>query len=321
VDPEVSDAISDLTRHGILTRDQAFRVSRPASGQLLSVRAELRTLLYGGVLLTTAGVAILVGQNLDRIGPLAIVVGLAIAWLVCLAFVVRRGPGFVWTEAPSSDLAFDYILLLGILLFGSWLAYIEVKFVALGPAWPWHLLIVSLVTGALAVRYDSRTAFSLALTSFAAWRGVSLTVLQRGILPWGDANLSLRVNAIGCGVLFVVAGWLLLRARRKAHFEPVAAHLGWLLVLLALVAGLGEPASRAWAAVLVLTGGGLAGLAFFAHRFALFAFGVLGTYVGITALFLELRPAGTVAAMWFMLTASMMLVGLVLAHLRMRRGE
>jgi hypothetical protein len=208
-----------------------------------------------------------------------------------------------------------------VLLFASWLAYVEVRFAALGPAWPWHLLIVSLASGLLAFRYDSRTAFSLALTSFAAWRGVSLAVLERGALTWVDTSLSLRVNALGSGAVMILAGALLLRARRKAHFEPVAAHLGWLLVLLGLTAGLGEPASRAWATALVLIGGGLAGFAFVAHRFALFAFGVLGTYVGLTALFFELRPQGEVVAVWFMFTATLVLVGLVLAHLRMRSAQ
>jgi hypothetical protein len=41
----------------------------------------------------------------------------------------------------------------------------------LGPYWPWHLLVVASAYAALAFRFDSKTLFSLALTSFAAWRG------------------------------------------------------------------------------------------------------------------------------------------------------
>ena len=44
----------------------------PASDELVSVRWELRTLLYLGVLLVTAGVGLLVKENFDRIGPVAV---------------------------------------------------------------------------------------------------------------------------------------------------------------------------------------------------------------------------------------------------------
>jgi hypothetical protein len=60
------------------------------------------------------------------------------------------------------------MLLLGVLLASADLAYIEVKFTPLGDAWPWHLLIVAVLSGLLAFRCDSRVVFSFALTTFAA---------------------------------------------------------------------------------------------------------------------------------------------------------
>jgi hypothetical protein len=319
MDPDVARAVDRLAAAGVLTTDQAGILGRVARGELVSVRTELRTLLYGGVLATTAGVGLLVAQNLDRIGPVALAVALGLSWLLCLLWVMRHAKPFSWAEAAPTHLAFDYVLLLGVLLFGAWLAYLELHFTPLGDAWTWHLLIVCFVTGALALRYDSRTLFSLSLTSFAAWRGVSLAALERGFLPWASVALELRTNALGCGILFVLLGLGLVRGARKAHFEPVAVHLGWLLVLLALVSGLSEANRPVWAMVLLLVGGGLGALAFWQGRFVLFVFGVFGAYIGLSVLFFELHPDDYGAVLWFLVTAGAVLLGLLLAHQRLSR--
>jgi hypothetical protein len=159
-----------------------------------------RVLLWVGVLLTTAGVGLLVRQHIDRVGPLAIAITIGAAAAACL--------GWAWRRAPTSSFAFDSVLLLGALLAASDLAFIEVKFTALGPHWPWHLLIVAAAYAGLAFRFDSKTLFSLSLTSFAAWRGVSIAGVAT---PWGTVSEDdrLLVEALVCGVLFLAIGKLL----------------------------------------------------------------------------------------------------------------
>ena len=70
--PDVAAAVGRLERAGVLSAGQAARLGRVARGELVSVRAELRLLHYAGVLVLMAGVGLLVQQNLDRIGPVAI---------------------------------------------------------------------------------------------------------------------------------------------------------------------------------------------------------------------------------------------------------
>jgi hypothetical protein len=323
MDPDVAGAVSRLGRDGVLTADQAALLGRVARGELVSVRPELRLLLYGGVLATMAGVGVLVQENLDRIGPLAVALALWTAALAALAWVLRHAPPFSWGPSPSPHLAFDYVLLLGVLLTGAALAYVEVKFTPLGAAWTHHLLLMSLFAGALAVRCDSRVLLGVALTTFAAWRGVAVSPLERAFWRGGQEDAALRATAIVTGLLFVGLGYVLARAGRKPHFEPVAMHLGWLMVLGALLTGIveGGGAGIAFRCALLAVGAGLSAAAFWSGRFPLFGMGLVAAYVSLSALVLERVDDVLVAYFWFASTGIAVLVGLLVAHRAMRRRE
>jgi hypothetical protein len=317
MDPDVAQAIPELVEAGVLPTAQAPRLLRVARGELLSVHAELRALLSLGVLLVTGGVGVLVAENLDRIGPVAIACALGLAAVAALTWVARTAPPFTWDEVKAPHLALDSILLLGILLAGADLAYVEVQFTPLGARWPWHLLIVALLAGVAAFRFYSRPAFSLALSTFAAWRGVSASHL--GAAFGADAT-AVRWNAIACGVLFAGLGLVLVRARRKPHFEPVAVHLGWLLILGALASGMVESAGLAWAAALLLVGAGLAAGAYRTRRFPLFAFGVVAAYTGLSRIALDTLDAEILGCFWFSATSILVLAGLIVAQRRLKEA-
>jgi hypothetical protein len=316
--PDVAQAIPELVESGILPPERAPLLLRVARGELLSVHGELRALLSVGVLLIMGGVGLLVEQNLDRIGPPVIAAALGLAALAALVWVVRKAAPFSWGEVESPNLAFDYILLLGVLLAAADLAYIEVKLSPLGAHWPWHLLIVALLTGLAAFRFDSRVVFSLALSTFAAWRGVA--VGHFGSILWAETAEAVRWNAIGCGALFAVLGVVLVRTRRKAHFAPAAVHLGWLLLLAGIGSGIVESGGEglAWAAVLLLVGAGLAVGAFRLRRFPLFAFGLLAGYVALSRLVVVGLDLEVLGCFWFSGTSLLLIVGLLLAQRRMK---
>ena len=164
-----------LRARGTLTDAQAAFFGRIARGELVSVRIELQVALWAGVTMVAAGAGVLVKENLAHLGPVTIGAGIALAAALCLWYVARAAPAFSWGAVASPTLAFDYVLLLGVLLIGTDLAYLETQFKILGPNWPWHLLLLSLIQLAFAFRYDSRAVLSLALASFAAWRGVALS--------------------------------------------------------------------------------------------------------------------------------------------------
>ncbi|HEV8581819.1 MAG TPA: DUF2157 domain-containing protein [Thermoanaerobaculia bacterium] len=318
MNPDVANAIPQLVESGILPPEKAPRLLRVARRELVSVHGELRALLYFGVLLITAGVGVLVQQNLDRIGPAAIAAGIGLAAVAALLWVARVSPPFSWREVPSPNLAFDYILLLGVLLAAADLAYIEVRFTPLGANWTWHLLIVAVLTGLAAFRFDSRLVFSLALSTFAAWRGISVARFGTDFL-WERTGNTVRWNAIACGVLFVGLGFALKKSDRKAHFEPVAVHLGWLLILVGLATGWGE--SRLWVfytLAVLLCGAALAAAAYHFRRFPLFAFGVIAGYAALSRLVAEAIQELIFGCLWFFVTAALLIFSLIAAQRRMK---
>ncbi|HWN05251.1 MAG TPA: hypothetical protein VNQ72_19735, partial [Candidatus Dormibacteraeota bacterium] len=109
MNPDVVRAIASLRAGGVLSTGQAAFFDRVARRGLVSVRFEIRTLLYVGVLLLTSGVGVLVALHQEEIGPLAIAVGIALAAAGSLIWVVRRAAPFSWGEVPSPNVAFDYV--------------------------------------------------------------------------------------------------------------------------------------------------------------------------------------------------------------------
>jgi hypothetical protein len=285
VNPDVVRAISRLQADNVLSAGQAALFDRVARRGLVSVRFEIRAFLYAGVLLLTSGVGVLVAEHRQEIGPLAIATGITLVSAACLLWVARRAAPFSWAEVPSPNVAFDYVLLLGLLLFASDLAYVEAQFTVLGPRWPHHLLLVGVMYLLVAYRWDSRTALGLSLATLAAWGGLSVS-LPAALRPAVAGDL--RANAIVLGTLYVGAAALSGRLARKAHFEEIFGNAGLLLLLGGLLSGvLHDPAWSTWLVALLAVAGGVMAVAFHLGRSLYFAVALVAAYVALVRLLFE----------------------------------
>jgi hypothetical protein len=319
MNPDVVTAIARLRAESVLSIQQAELFDRVARRNLVSVRLEIRVLLYVGVLLLTSGVGLLVVEHHREIGPWAIAGSIGLAAAACLLWVIRQAPPFSWDEVQSANVAFDYVLLLGLLLFASDLAYAEAQFTLLGPNWTHHLLVVAAVYLLAAYRWDSRTVLGLALTTLAAWRGVSVSLIS-GSLGAADAG-ELRSSALALGALYLATAALSVRLERKPHFEEVFGNAGLLLILGALVSGaLDSPSGWAvWLVALLAVTSLVMWASFRLGRSLYFAEGVLAAYVGLLRLlFAPFRLEAS--SIPFLLAALLGIGGLALifaAHRRM----
>jgi hypothetical protein len=273
-----------------------------ARGELVPIRAELKTLLYAGVLVAVAGVGKFVKDYHDRLGPVVIASAIGAAALACLIYAFRRSPDFSWGETVSPHLAADYVLVLGALLVASDLAYVERQFRVLGDRWPYHFLVVAVVYFLLAYRFDSRAVLSLAVSAFATWRGASVTMAFEGHEQSGFGVL--RANALATGVLFVAAGFLSVRSGRKPHFEKVYVAAGLLLLFGGILSGVLQSSSSPWLlweAVLGVVGAAVLAIAWRLRRSLDFAIAVAALWLGVLRLtgeVLKREPLYLAAAVW-----------------------
>ncbi len=320
MNPDVTAAVGRLHSDGLLGDFTANLFGRVARRELVSVRLEIRAALYLGVLLLTGGIGLFVKENHERIGPAAIAVAIGLGAAVCLVWAVRRSAPFAWGEATSAHAGFDYVLLLGALLVATDLAYLETQFALLGRDWPWHLLVVAVFYGLLAYRFDSKMLLSLALASFAAWRGIAVNI-ERTSLGSGDPA-RLRVEALAIGALFAVLGLLSVRAGRKAHFEDVYVNAGLLLALgglLSGVFGIRENGWGGWLLLLLLVSSAVAFAAFRTRRTLPFALAIVAAWLGLQRLVFESAGAAPAGALLVSaMTAAGALGGVIAAHRKMK---
>jgi hypothetical protein len=153
-----------------------------------------------------------------------------------------------------------------------------------------HLLVVASVYVVAAYRWDSRVVLSLGLSTLAAWRGVSVSVMARS-LGAGDAG-ELRVNAVVLGLLYVIAAVLSVRLDRKAHFEEIFGNAGLLLLFGGLVSGviLADLGWGTWLVALLVLAAAVMWISSHVGRPAYFAEAVLAAYVGLVRLLIAPFP-------------------------------
>lgn len=181
--------LGDASTNALIARDRR---------EVFSLHPELRILAWGGAMLLATAASLVLKNNLDRIGPLALALTMAIAAVACYAFV--------WWRRARATIVHDFVLLLGALLVSADVAFIESQFHLLGNAWHRHFLILAVVHGVTAYLYRSRAVLSLSIAAVAAWLGVRQT-------PYGEAT-DYAIRAFACALLLLT--W------RAAHvrFDP-----------------------------------------------------------------------------------------------------
>jgi hypothetical protein len=161
--------------------------------EVFSVHPEVRIAGWGGAVLLATAAGIVLKDHLDRIGPVAIAVGIALAAAICY--------GWTWWHRDRAGVADDYVLLLGALLLSADVAFLETQFDLFGDAWPRHFLLMALLHGAAAYLYRSRMLLSLSIAALASWIGVEQSRLASGDMSAPE----LAARAFLCAALLL--GW------------------------------------------------------------------------------------------------------------------
>jgi hypothetical protein len=209
---------------GALDDDTASRAVALDRREVFSVHGELRALLYGGVLLVTTGVGVLLARRLDQVGPLAIVLAVAAVAAACY-WIAARGR----VAGRELGVASDYVLLLGALLASADLAYAERQFGLLGPLWSRHLLLLAALHAVTAYAYRSPLLLAAALAALAGWFGIGTPFDGGG--PFDRSAPQIGTSALVCAAL--IYAWREADRRLRpsttfgAVFDQFAANLAF----------------------------------------------------------------------------------------------
>ena len=207
----------ELTAAGVIDEIAMSRLVALERGTIFSVFEELRFALYAAVAAITTGIGILLKENLDRIGPLTLIIALALVAAACYGSAIRTR-----LRHESRMIVGDYLLLLGALIMSADLGYAESQFHWLGPHWSWHLLILAALHAATAYALNSRLVLSASLASLAGWFGVEghiSTLLQL------DSSLSFSgIQAMVCAGVILLWREIHRRLSGAPQFEDVFEH-------------------------------------------------------------------------------------------------
>lgn len=192
--------LGDTTTDTLLARERR---------EVFSLHPELRILSWGGAMLLATAAGMVLKNNLDHIGPLALALLMGIAAASCYAFV--------WWRRSRPSVVHDYVVLLGALLISADVAFIESQFHLLGSAWHRHFLILAIVHGAAAYLFRSRLVLSLSIVAVTAWLGVREN-------PFSNAT-DYAIRAFACAVLLLM--WRAVHVRfsgPRRDFAPTLEH-------------------------------------------------------------------------------------------------
>lgn len=213
----ISETPRELFEKGLITEEQFRKIDSIHSGAIFSVFYELRTLLYLGVILFTTGAGVLIYQNIGELGHLLSIITLSVITAVCFWYVITRGRPYSNLQVEPPNAYYDYVLLLGALLFVSIQGYIQFQYETFTELLEWNTLITAVFFFFLAYRFDHLGILSLAVTAFASFWGLRVSTQK-----WYSFNFleegHLHITAIVFASLLALAAMFLERRAIKQHF-------------------------------------------------------------------------------------------------------
>lgn len=274
--------LKQLYKDGLIEEDQFKKIEVFESSKLFSVHWELRTILYLGVLLLSSGLGILVYLNIDTIGHQAILATIALACLSCFYFIHKNKQPYQNEMVVHTSPFFDYIVLLGCLLFALFVGYFQYQFSPFGQHYGVLVFIPTVVSFYLAYRFDHKGVLSIALTGLASTFGLSVS--PRQLIDNNDfSDFSVILTALALGVIIGAWAWYSNSKNIKKHFSFTYNNFALNILCIATLASLFDQELK------IISLLALVGICFYFIKQALFQqsylfllLSVLYGYIGLT---------------------------------------
>ncbi|MCO6174702.1 DUF2157 domain-containing protein [Flavobacterium sp. NRK F10] len=204
---------------------------------IFSLRSELLLVIYFSVISFTSGIGVIVYNNIDSIGHLAILSANFILMLVCFYFSFKKAKGYSNHEVLFENPLYDYLVLTGSLLACIFLGYINFQYEIFGESYAYVSLISAILCFFVAYYFDNRIVLSIAITSLAAFIGITITpksLFENEVY----SSLQLTYSGLVLGIFLLVWMEYTLRTKIKAHFYFVYATFALHLLGVCILSGL-----------------------------------------------------------------------------------
>jgi len=205
---------------------------------IFSIHNELRFFLYLAVLLFTSGVGIIIYNNIDSIGHIAILGLLLVLTVAGFYFCFKKAKGFQKDEVLFESPVYDYIVLLCTILSCVFIGYLQFQYAVFG--YGLSSLACSLVAFSCAYYFDNRSALSIGITGLATFIGITVTpksLIENDIY----SNPLLSYYGLALGILLLVWTEYSRKISLKEHFRFVFLSFSQQLIGICCIAGLLEP--------------------------------------------------------------------------------
>jgi hypothetical protein len=224
----------------------------------------------------------------------------------CFWYCFSRAPAWSSGETHSPNLAFDYVLYLGSLIWSVELAYLEKRFHMLSGQWDLYLLATASLFVFVAYRFDNRFVLSLALSSLAGWFGLTIS-------RWpSHQDAAYRQYAILYSLMISGAGATLRRRGLKPHFFGTYLNIAANVLFWALLSGVfNREGYFVWLLCLLAACGASLSWGLVRRQFSFVAYAAVYGYVGVSAILIRDMNSSTAVLSYFFVTGVAMLVMLV----------
>jgi len=317
--------IQHLRDQGLLAEDRARRLIVYHSDALISLRHELKTLLWLGSTLLIAGLTLAIR---DAVSPVMIVSALSLGSVTALVYAQVTKRPMAIGEVESPGIVHDSILMLGCLLLVTLRGYVEqgMGVESAEAEWSTWALQFTLLFLTLAYAHDSRSVLSLGFVGFTAWIGLKVDP-DMSFLNDAHDQPTLVWTIIGSSALMIGIGVITARIGLKPHLLSAYVYFFANLALGTATARFFElaplPGAVPFVAIIV---GSMLLLAYggISKRLVAVLLGVVFPYIAITRYAVDLfesMPEGTMDYMfplYLIVTATPMVVLLFRARHALR---
>lgn len=229
--------LKTLLQKSIIDDDTADRIGHFEVKKPFSLHWELKSMLYFGVLLLNLGLGVLIYENIDSIGHIALIFAIGAVSLGCFGYAYRHRAPFSAGEVESTIPYFDYILLLGCLTFLIMEGYWQYQYNIFGERYGLVTFIPMVLFFGLAYYFDNRGVLALGITALAAWVGITVTPLE--LLKANDFNSeTIVLIGVGLAALLIAVPFISERFQFKKHFSLTYLNFGVHLIMVSCLAGM-----------------------------------------------------------------------------------